>query len=90
MLPGKEVPHRVAEFRGSVVMQRANGSFKGCAAIQCLGRPELNTSPLTNAFGYLISGASCTRRALCATWGLRFQEIGSLGVGRAKQTLAAC
>lgn len=89
MLPGKEVPHRVAEFRGSVVMQRANGSSKGCAAGWCLGRPELNISHLTDAFGYSISRASCTRRALRATGGLHFQEIGSLRVGRAEQTLAA-
>lgn len=88
VLSGKEVPHGVAEFRGSVAMQQANASFKGCASIQCLGRPELNTSHLTDAFGYSISGASCTRRALCATWRLHFQ-IGSLSVGRAKQTLAA-
>lgn len=89
MLPGKEMPHRVAEFRGSVVMQRANGPFKGCSASQCLGRPELNTSHLTDPFGYSMSGASCTRRALCATRGLHFQEIGPLSVGHAKQTFGA-
>lgn len=50
VLPGKKVLHRVAEFRGSVAMWRANGSFKACAASQCLGRPELSTSHLTNAF----------------------------------------
>lgn len=41
MLPGKEVPHRVAEFK-SVAIQQANGSFNGCATSQCLGIPELN------------------------------------------------
>lgn len=89
VLPGKELPHRVVEFRGNVAMQRANASFKGFAAIQCLGRPELNTSHLTDAFAYSISGASCTRRALCATWGLQFQVIGSLSMDHAKQNLAA-
>lgn len=88
MLPGKEVPHGVAEFRGSVAMQRVNGCFNSCAASRCLGRPELNTPQaphLTSAFGCSVPGGGRARGALPATGGLHCQEMGSLKVAHAEQ-----
>jgi len=83
VLPGKEVPHGVAGFRGSVAVQPANGRFDSCAASWCLGRPELNAprAPhLAGAFSHSIPGAGCARGALAAAGGLCRREMGCLRV----------